>query len=302
MGAATATTLFAFGPGINGYVGLERAPGAIRFGEFVDGGEKYVYTTPAPNDEASQSGASTGGGDDDDDYDSTDGQFTMDEIADFPDLPADIATWQDGVLEWVAEYALTKPTLRSAADLEAIGDMVAGWTKLTGSLGQMATDIDNTIKVINKQLTMAQQADGVKEELNKRKSQLRTATSVVGQMKIFADNEIKNKDFEMKIKGGSSSSSTIGDDGAAGGMNQGALIGVIAAIVVVLGMAGAVAFLVIKKNRGVPKQYRNHPTTQQNPAYEAPKAGAQRGAPPKQNVQQQGQRKVLVLDPYGNDA
>jgi len=47
-------------------------------------------------------------------------------------------------------------------------------------------------------------------------------------------------------------------------------------------------------------------TTLQNPAYEAPKGGApadvQRGATPKQNVQQQGQRKVLVLDSYGNNA
>merc|ERR1719272_2547790 len=106
--AATATTLFTFGPGINGYVGLERAPGAIRFGEFVDDGEKYVYTTPAPNDEGSQSGPDTGGGGNTDDYYSTDGKFTMDEIADFPDLPADVATWKDGVIEWISEYAINK--------------------------------------------------------------------------------------------------------------------------------------------------------------------------------------------------
>merc|ERR1712086_495609 len=171
--------------------------------------------------------------------------------------------------------------------------------------GQMATEIDKAEKTISQQTTTSNKEPGVQEALELRKQQLRDALAAVKAMKTYADNEIKGKDFELKIL--ASGSTDGGGDTAAASSSQGTLIGVIVAIVVVLGMAGAVAFLVVKKNGGSPKQYRNHPTTQQNPAYEAPRggpAGVQKGgaAKPKQNVQQQGQRKVLVLDPYGNDA
>lgn len=314
---------FAFGPGLNSKVGLDRAPGAIRFGAFVDDGDAYVYTTPAPNDEV-PAGTGGGGGGGTDDYDSTDGKFTMDEINDFPQLPAAVAKWNEDCtdmtgddpaecttaagetqccLVWTSEYALTKPTLRSADDAEGIGSMVTILTQLTADLGQMATEIDKAEKTISQQTTTSNKEPGVQEALELRKQQLRDALAAVKAMKTYADSEIKGKDFELKIL---ASGSTDGGGDAASG-DKGTLIGVIVAIVVVLGMAGAVAFLVVKKNSGSPKQYRNHPTTQQNPAYEAPRggpAGAQKGgaAKPKQNVQQQGQRKVLVLDPYGNDA
>jgi len=313
--ASESTSLFEFGPGVNGQMGLNRAPGAVRFGEFIDGGDKYVYTTPAPSDEDPNTGGVAPG--DDDKYDSTDGKFTMDEIAAFPELPADVAVWtDDGAIQWVSNYLIEKTKLREAATLDEIGDMVADLTVLASHLGTMASDIDATSNLITTQLTMPQKADGVQEELNVRKNQLRTADRLVASMKIYADTELGNKDFEISIK--SAQLGVDGDastaDGSGGGMSQGTLIGVIVGIVVVLGMAVAVAFLVIKKSRGAPKQYRNHPTTQQNPAYEAPKGGKgpggkggkapSNGQPPRQqpNVQQQGQRKVLVLDPYGNDA
>jgi hypothetical protein len=140
----------------------------------------------------------------------------------------------------------------------------------------------------------SQECKDAEEELEKARKELETATQAY-------------KDAQAALDAASGSS-----------LNQGTLIGVVVAIVAVLLIAGAVAYLVVKKNRGGgARQYRNHPTTQQNPAYEAPKGGAQQGGQQQQqqrqqqrqpqqkkgpNVQQQGQRKVLVLDPYGNDA
>jgi hypothetical protein len=364
---------FEFGPGVNGQIGL-RAPNAMRFGEFVEDGEKLTYTTPAPNDDEKQSPTDQNN---DDRVDNTDGKFTMDEIEPYPTLQADIASWTVGnQIQWEDVDLEAETKFRVAGSVGKLDEMVVRYTELASVLGGMATTIDNSINKVTDQLALPQKADGVQDELNSRKNKLRAAKTDVQKKKTFVDGQLRNKAYEAGLLGSSGSSSTADSsakdkaeekveaaamkqeqecvdqtsqeckdatdelekatkaltdatkafeaaqaalDAAAGSsLNQGTLIGVVVAIVAVLLIAGAVAYLVVKKNRGGgARQYRNHPTTQQNPAYEAPKGGPQQGGQQQQqqrqqqrqpqqkkgpNVQQQGQRKVLVLDPYGNDA
>merc|ERR1711968_361507 len=127
--------------------------------------------------------------------------------------------------------------------------MVDRYTELASILGNMATTIDNSIKRLTDQFTEKNKDDGVQDEMNTRKNKMRAAKTDVQKKKTFVDGQLKSKAYEAGLLGASDSSSTA--DGAAGpALNQGTLIGVIVAIVAVLLIAGAVAYLVVKKNRG----------------------------------------------------
>jgi hypothetical protein len=95
------------------------------------------------------------------------------------------------------------------------------------------------------------------------------------------------------------------DVGEKSTIKTGAAVGVLIALLIVM---GAVAFLIVQKNRrGKPRrQQLGRPGEQSNPAYEpgnAPQnAPAAQRKPSGGDVIQQGQRKVLVLDPYGDQA
>lgn len=140
----------------------------------------------------------------------------MDDVASFPALPEDVAVWDDaGAIDWKSDYAITKTKLRAATSMEQLCTMVDDIAALATALSNMSSAIAFTSTKIADQLaSQSRKADGVQEELDVRKNQLRTADQLIASMKIYADTELENKDFETSIKsaqlGISDSNITVG--------------------------------------------------------------------------------------------
>lgn len=315
---------FNFGPGVSGSIGLDRKPDAVRFGDF----EGASYTTPVPDDTAVEYVL----GDDDvvsQNTGNNNEELTMEDVGSlalYDELTMSAATLTDDGFEWSAVNAalFEKKTLTLKIPAEILA-LQAEFEEVETVLPQLEVELNELKKTVNSQQTRSLKGDGVATQLNTQLATINNAIAEVKKKMEYTKQQIRNADTALSFAGGSTSDGTVNSTDTKSGSNTTIII--IIGVVLVMAIVGAIVFVVMRNNNNNgPRHYQNHPTTHQNPAYAAGPGqggqpqqqqqqqqrpqGAQRpaGARPagagqkKPNVQQQGQRKVLVLDPYGNDA
>lgn len=283
----------------------------IRFGEFSD----TTYTTP-PSDDTD---VVYNLGDDDALVTPTaapSSQITLDQV---PSL-----SLEDGGIAYYDSATKTfmwSDTAASTMKLKTLfmkGDEIEESYYLYTELKEELEDLEKTISDKldeNRDLLANSAGQGAgREAVEANQVALTNFKIEIGQEIRNAGTQLSNVETKKGFSGT--------DDPNANKSSSDTVVYIIIGVVLVLCIVGAM--LIIRSRKNGPGRLVNRPTTHQNPAYEQPKGGA--GAPPanapqgqrpggarpagakkpagaqKPNVQHDGQRKVLVLDPYGNDA